>query len=1544
MELKFTLKGALRLSIILIFMGCVVQEALSQEIQVRGRDGILPWVDISDGDTTPRDADGTDFDTHNTVGGSNNNPFQIRNRDGSTLTISSITVSPSTHYTVTNIPTSVPGNSNRTFNITFDPTSAGTKNATVTIINNDPDGGEGTFTFAITGIGVDNSPEIKLQGRDGSLPWTEIVDGDTTPRDADGTDFDTHDVIGGSNTNPFRIQNLGGTVLNISSITDNSTHFSVSSIPNNVDPGQNETFNVTFNPTTAGTKTATITIINNDPDGGESTFTFRVTGIGRDNQQEINIRGRDGILPWVSIIDGDNSPRDADGTDFDIHDVSGGLNDNPFQIQNSGDQTLAISSISVSNGSNFSIVGSTPSSVAPNSNQQFIVRFNPSSIGVHTAVVTINNNDPDGNENIYTFSVRGEGRDNLQEIEVQGRDGVLPYVEIIDGDNTPRDADGTDFDGRNVSGASNSNTFRIRNLGDATLVINSISVSNPSNYNISSIPTSVAGNSNATFTVTFNPSTIGTQNAVVTINNNDPDGGENIFTFAITGVGLDNLQEIKVQGRDGILPWVEINNNDTSPRDADGTDFDNHNVTGGSNTNPFRIINEGNAPLAISSIELDDDTHFTLTNIPTSVPANDSRIFNVTFDPTSIGSKTTNINIINDDPDGDEDKYTYTITGVGVDNTPEIQIRGRDGLLPWNEIVDGDTTPRDADGTDFDNRDVIGGSNTNPFQIRNLGDAVLNVAKVSISPETHFTISSQPDGSVSSGKSTTFEVTFNPASSGTHNAVVTVESDDPTGDEDTYTFTVTGNGIDNQPEIEIQGRDGILPWTSISDGDTSPRDADGTDFDSHDVFGGSNNNPFRIRNTGDATLNISSITVSNGSNFSIVGSTPTSIPAGSNETFTIRFDPNSIGTQNATVTINNNDPDSEESVYTFLITGVGLDNLQEIKVQGRDGVLAWTEINDGDSNPRDADGTDFDNRNVIGAQNDNPFRILNEGDVTLNISSISVSNGSNFSVIGTMPTSVAPNSAETFTVRFNPSSAGIKNAQVTINNNDPDGGENTFTFAVTGIGIDNEQEIKVQGRDGILPWTEITDADTTPRDADGTDFDTHNIVGGSNTNPFRIRNLGDAPLLITSITVSPSTHFSLSSIPSSVAANGSEIFEIIFDPTSVGIHTATVTINNNDPDGNEDVFTFRIVGEGIENQPEIKLQGRNGILPWVEIGDGSNTPRDADGTDFDNRNVLNGSNTNQFRIHNTGNANLVISSITVSPNSDFTVANVPVNVTTFGFFDIIFDPTSPGIKNATVTIINNDPTGGESTFTFDITGVGLAEDPDIFIQGRDGILPWTMIQDGDTTPRDADGTDFDRRAEVGGANTNPFRIRNTGNQTLVISSITVSPSTDFVITDIPDVVAANSNSIFRVTFNPSSVGTKNATVTILSNDPAPGQSSYTFAIVGIGESSNIPDSDGDGVNDNVDVCQGFDDNVDVNANGIPDGCDDSCPQSLSLTSTIDGSSIQNYIAELQVELNSVVASPAAILLSADVIQMEPGAQIDNGAQLTVTNTGCSSGN
>ena len=46
------------------------------------------------------------------------------------------------------------------------------------------------------------------------------------------------------------------------------------------------------------------------------------------------------------------------------------------------------------------------------------------------------------------------------------------------------------------------------------------------------------------------------------------------------------------------------------------------------------------------------------------------------------------------------------------------------------------------------------------------------------------------------------------------------------------------------------------------------------------------------------------------------------------------------------------------------------------------------------------------------------------------------------------------------------------------------------------------------------------------------------------------------------------------------------------------------------------------------------------------------------------------------------------------------------------------------------------------------------------------------------------------------------------------------------------------------------------------------------------EESNIQDSDGDGVEDDLDKCRGYDDSIDSDSDGIPDACDSSTSLSL----------------------------------------------------------------
>ncbi|QRM88539.1 choice-of-anchor D domain-containing protein [Lacinutrix sp. WUR7] len=119
-----------------------------------------------------------------------------------------------------------------------------------------------------------------------------------------------------------------------------------------------------------------------------------------------------------------------------------------------------------------------------------------------------------------------------------------------------------------------------------------------------------------------------------------------------------------------------------------------------------------------------------------------------------------------------------------------------------------------------------------------------------------------------------------------------------------------------KPEINILGN-----ATDIPDGNTAINTADDTDFGDVLISSGAQVHTFTIENTGDLVLNISSI-VSNLGDFTI-GTFPTTIAANSSTTFTVSFDPSTVGTQTATITITSDD--ANESTYNFNVEGNGTD-------------------------------------------------------------------------------------------------------------------------------------------------------------------------------------------------------------------------------------------------------------------------------------------------------------------------------------------------------------------------------------------------------------------------------------------------------------------------------------------------------------------------------------------------------------------------------------------------------------------------------------------
>ena len=276
-----------------------------------------------DGDSSPLLIDHRDFGSAPITGATITRTFAISNQGTGNLTIGAVTIGgiAARDFSVSLAPvTPVAAGGITIVQVTFDPSVAGTRSATVSFSNNDSD--EDPFNFSIQGTGT--FPEINVSGNS-----TNIVDGDATPSPSDHTEFGTTGVTGGTLARTFTISNSG-------------------------------------------------------------------------TAPEIAVTGND-----TDIVTGDSMPSPTDQTDFGSILVSGQAITRTFTISNLGTANLTLGAVSFggTNPEDFAVTEAPASSVPAGSNTTLKVRFAPILPGNRSATLSFATNDP--GENPFTFAIAG---------------------------------------------------------------------------------------------------------------------------------------------------------------------------------------------------------------------------------------------------------------------------------------------------------------------------------------------------------------------------------------------------------------------------------------------------------------------------------------------------------------------------------------------------------------------------------------------------------------------------------------------------------------------------------------------------------------------------------------------------------------------------------------------------------------------------------------------------------------------------------------------------------------------------------------------------------------------------------------------------------------------------------------------------------------------------------------------------------------------------------------------------------------------------------
>lgn len=270
---------------------------------------------------------------------------------------------------------------------------------------------------------------------------------------------------------------------------------------------------------------------------------------------------------------------------------------------------------------------------------------------------------------------------------------------------------------------------------------------------------------------------------------------------------------------------------------------------------------------------------------------------------------------------------------------------------------------------------------------------------------------------------------------------------------------------------------------------------------------------FKVKNTGDVNLNITSIgtpTGTQGSVFTITPSTGGTLAPGGELSIIVTFKPTSSTSQ------------SYSSNFV-------------IKSDGGDATISLNGLAVSPDFKANVTSIDFGNL-AVNSSLDQAVTFTNNGSAPVNITSISGPNGA-FSIINTpgLPLTLAPGNSQQLTVRFNPTQASAYTGSFTVYTN-------LATQSAT-------VSLKGTGQQGVLSLS-----------TQFVDFASVN-VGGTGSNSVTVSNNGNIALTINSLNFSGTTVFSTTqAIPITLAAGASQVIPLSFKPTAGGSYSGTLSV------------------------------------------------------------------------------------------------------------------------------------------------------------------------------------------------------------------------------------------------------------------------------------------------------------------------------------------------------------------------------------------------
>ena len=385
------------------------------------------------------------------------------------------------------------------------------------------------------------------------------------------------------------------------------------------------------------------------------------------------------------------------------------------------------------------------------------------------------------------------------------------------------------------------------------------------------------------------------------------------------------------------------------------------------------LSNPGNNPVTIATATL-TGADFSLKGLVVPVTLNPGATvpFTVMFAPRSVGPQAGNISLTSTLSSQASVSLAISGTGASGASTPAApQIGVSPASLSFGNILAGSTA-------------------TQYLSISNTGGSTLTVSQVTVSGSSFNESGPVPPFTLAAGQSQTLAVNFAPASAGTYNGSLVVNSD-------------AANSVG---PVALSGTSTLAGTFLLTAAPTS------VSFGSV-VVGTSTTQTIALTNTGNSAVTVSSANLT-GSGFTVSApSFPVTIAAGQSQQASVRFAPSTSGTVTGSASFVSNATNSPAMVS---LSGTGTISVTPAAIAVSPTPIAFGSI-------------------LVNTTATQSVTVTNTGGSTLTVSQISVS-GNGFNESGPVPPlTVAAGQSQNLSINFAPSATGSYTGSLSIASN-----------------------------------------------------------------------------------------------------------------------------------------------------------------------------------------------------------------------------------------------------------------------------------------------------------------------------------------------------------------------------------------------------------------------------------------------------------------------------------------------------------------------------